>query len=119
LLTAFLKKRRQIMALYLVQHGKSLAKDVDPDQGLSEEGITEVKHIAGVAKNYNVSVSRIQHSGKTRARQTANIFASSLAPGTSVEERSGINPLDDAKAVAHTLDAKDNLMLVGHLPFME
>jgi phosphohistidine phosphatase len=29
------------MALYLVQHGKSLPKDQDPDQGLSEDGTTE------------------------------------------------------------------------------
>ena len=47
------------MALFLVQHGKSLPKDVDPDQGLSQEGISEVDRIAGVAKGYGVGVSRI------------------------------------------------------------
>jgi hypothetical protein len=26
------------MSLYLVQHGKSLSKDADPEKGLSEEG---------------------------------------------------------------------------------
>ena len=107
------------MSLYLVQHGKSLPKDVDPDQGLSEEGVSEVKHIAKVAKTYGVPVSRIQHSGKTRARQTAEIFASSLAPGTDIEERNGIKPLDDVTVVARALKTNENLMLVGHLPFME
>ena len=34
------------MALYLIQHGKSLPKDQDPDQGLSEDGITETEQIA-------------------------------------------------------------------------
>ena len=29
------------MALYLVQHGKSLPKDIDPDQGISETGRAE------------------------------------------------------------------------------
>jgi len=38
------------MALYLVQHGKSLPKDVDPDQGLSDEGKSEVQRIVGVAE---------------------------------------------------------------------
>ena len=32
---------------------------------------------------------------------------------------SGIGPLDDVTAVANTLKTGDNLMLVGHLPFME
>ena len=107
------------MALFLVQHGKSLPKDVDPDQGLSQEGISQVERIAGTAKNYGVSVSRIQHSGKMRARQTAEIFASALTPGQAVEERIGLNPLDDVTAVAGALSGGNNLMLVGHLPFME
>ena len=106
------------MALYLVQHGISLPKDIDPDQGLSDEGVSEVKRIAGVAKTYHVPVSRIQHSGKTRARQTAEIFASTLN-ATKIEERTGINPLDDVAVIGDTLNTKDNLMLVGHLPFME
>ena len=107
------------MSLYLVQHGKSLPKDVDPDQGLSEEGISEVNRIAEVAKNYGIGVNRIQHSGKSRARQTAEIFASALSPGTKIEERTGISPLDDVTVIANSLDTKENLMLVGHLPFME
>ncbi len=36
------------MALYLVQHGRSLPKEKDPEQGLSGEGIAEVERIAGV-----------------------------------------------------------------------
>ena len=106
------------MALYLVQHGKSLPKDVDPDQGLSEEGITEVKRIAKVAKGYQVRVSLIQHSGKKRARQTAEIFASALNPPGGIGESAGLNPLDDVTAVATTFDNKDDIMWVGHLPFM-
>ena len=54
------------MALYLAQHGKSLSKDVDPDQGLSDEGKADVRRIADVASGYGVTVSRIAHSGKKR-----------------------------------------------------
>ena len=63
------------MALFLVQHGKSLSKDIDPNQGLSEEGIAETQRIAEVARGYNVNVRSIKHSVKTRARTTAEIFA--------------------------------------------
>jgi phosphohistidine phosphatase len=107
------------MALYLVQHGKSLSKEIDQEQGLTDEGISDVERIAGVAKSYGVIVSAIEHSGKKRARRTAEIFASALKPQKGVCERSGINPLDDVTAVADKLRSEENLMLVGHLPFME
>ncbi len=107
------------MALLLVQHGKSLSKDIDPGKGLSEAGVADARRIAGVAGAYNVRVSCIRHSGKKRARQTAEIFASDLVPERGVEESSGMGPLDDVKAFAATLDSNDDLMLVGHLPFME
>jgi len=107
------------MTLFLVQHGKSLPKDIDPDQGLSEEGSSEVERIANVAKDYSIHISQISHSVKTRARQTAEIFASALKPSGGIHERSGLKPLDDVTAIADTIDSKDNIMLVGHLPFME
>ena len=107
------------MALYLVQHGKSLPKDVDPDQGLSDEGIAETKRVAGVARGYQVKVSLIRQSGKKRARQTAEILAAALNPAGGVAEVSGLKPLDDVAASAAALDAAANTMLVGHLPFME
>ncbi|MBE9547239.1 MAG: phosphohistidine phosphatase SixA [Proteobacteria bacterium] len=107
------------MALFLVQHGKSLPKDKDPNQSLSEEGILEVKRIANVAGGYGVQASCIRHSGKKRAQQTADIFASALNPENGVRERSGLNPLDDVTALADEISSNDNVMLVGHLPFME
>ncbi len=107
------------MALYLVQHGKSLPKDVDPDQGLSADGIAETKRIAEVARGYQVKVSLIRQSGKKRARQTAEILAKALNPAGGVTETSGLKPLDDVAASAAALDAAADTMLVGHLPFME
>jgi phosphohistidine phosphatase len=107
------------MALYLVQHGKSLSKDIDPEKGLSEEGIAEVRRIAEVAAGYGCRVQRISHSGKKRARQTMAIFESALKPKDGVEEISGINPLDDVATFSGSLMVEDNQMIVGHLPFME
>ncbi|MBT8368731.1 MAG: histidine phosphatase family protein, partial [Deltaproteobacteria bacterium] len=92
------------MALYLVQHGRSLPKDVDPDQGLSDQGLAETKRIAEVARNYQVNVLNIKQSGKKRARQTAEIFAAALNPAGGVEEVSGLKPLDDVTDFAASLD---------------
>ena len=107
------------MALYLVQHGKSLPRDQDPDQGLSEEGISETELIARTAAEKGVVVSQIRHSVKTRARQTAEIFSRTLNPADGIREITGIKPMDDVADAAADLSQADNIMLVGHLPFME
>jgi phosphohistidine phosphatase len=107
------------MSVYLVQHGKSLPKEEDPEKGLSEKGIKDVKRIAKVGKESGISVSCIKHSGKKRARQTAEIFSSALNPEGGVQEVSGLNPVDDVRTFSSNLRSKENVMYVGHLPFME
>jgi len=105
------------MSLLLVQHGKNLAKDKDPEKGLSPEGKKEVEHVADMLVSNDVSVSSIWHSGLKRARQTAEIFSSSSGSGIEVLEKEGLAPLDDVTKL--NLDPEENIMLVGHLPFME
>ena len=107
------------MALYVVQHGKSLPKAQDPGKGLSAQGKIETERIAGVAKGYRVKVSRILHSGKKRARETAEILASLLSSADDMGPRNGMNPLDDVRAFADSIELDKNVMLVGHLPFLE
>lgn len=107
------------MSIYIVQHGISLSKDKDPQRGLSEIGITNVKRIAEVAKNYEIKVSGIYHSGKLRALQTAEIFDKALNPAQGIKQISGISPMDDVKPLAQQINSENNIMYVGHLPFME
>ena len=107
------------MALYLVQHGKSLSKAQDPGQSLAEEGRAEVQRIAQVAAAYSVRVSAIAHSGKLRASQTAEILAKALKPDDGIRAVEGIGPMDDVVAFATQVDIKANEMIVGHLPFFE
>lgn len=107
------------MALYLVQHGVSHPESVDPERGLTDEGIADVERIAVVAAGYKVRVSAVKHSGRTRARQTAEIMADHLLRGGTVTEMQGISPNDDVAAFAELIDAGGDEMYVGHLPFME
>lgn len=107
------------MALYLVQHGKALSKEVDSGKSLSDEGKSEVRHIAQVARSYLVKPAEIRHSGKKRAIQTAEIFASLLDPPGGIKEMAGIKALDDPITLAQELKNDDDLMLVSHLPFLE
>ena len=106
------------MKLYLVQHGKALAKDVDPDRPLSNAGHAEVKQLAELLSGH-IKVSRVVHSGKTRAQQTAEIFLAGIADGLSLEVISGIGPNDSVKDFAYQVKNRDeDLLVVGHLPFM-
>ncbi len=107
------------MALFLVQHGTCLPKDLDPERGLSEQGIQEVTNIAADADSHKIHVTRIYHSGKKRALQTAEIIATALQPENGVHSTSGLNPLDDVVSFLNVIEKEDHIMLVGHLPFME
>jgi phosphohistidine phosphatase len=107
------------MAVYLVQHGKSLAKSEDPEKGLSAEGKKETERIAEVASGYQIRVSRILHSGKKRARETAEILSKRLSPAGGSHRCDGMNPLDEVSLFADTLELDQDIMLVGHLPFLE
>lgn len=107
------------MAVYLVQHGKSLAKEIDPEQGLSDQGVSDAKRIAEVAALYKVPVDIIAHSGKKRAVQTAEIFNTALQPSQGIIELPGIKPMDDVADFAATLENDKNMILVSHLPFLE
>jgi len=106
------------MALFLVQHGKSLPKEEDPDRGLSRQGIEETRAMAEMAFEQFVQVSRIIHSGKKRALQTAEIFMKALEPEAGIIKGAGLAPLDDVTQFASSLKNEENIMVVGHLSFM-
>lgn len=107
------------MALFLVQHGLSESKEVDPEKGLSQTGKEESLRIATVAKAYNIGVKKIVHSGKKRARQTAEIYHLALDLKPPIEEISGISPLDNVEKFAEKVALDENCMVFGHMPFME
>ena len=107
------------MPLYLVRHGEAHPEAADPDRSLTEAGKATARAMAKVAAAFNIPVSQVCHSGKTRARQTADIFSKYLKPSAGVTEIKAINPNDDVTKIAPELDPALNTMLVGHLPFME
>ena len=107
------------MRIYLVQHAKAVAKDVDPQRPLSEQGLQEAKRIASFLGQAGTPVAGILHSGKTRAEQTARILADVLFPGGEVQVHSGLNPKDPAEPFKNWINEQPtNTLVVGHLPFL-
>ncbi len=107
------------MKLYLVQHGEAAAKEIDPERPLTQQGQNDVGRIAVVLAGAGIRVSRIIHSGKLRARQTADILGSAVAPGVEAAVSDDIDPLDDpAEFDWQKASGGEDTILVGHLPFM-
>ena len=103
------------MKLYLIQHGKPVSKDVDPDRPLSDEGRDDVNRLAEFLEKQDIKVEEVLHSGKTRARQTAEKVIHDAEP----KEKKGLSPLDDVKEIADYInERKKDLMIAGHLPHL-
>lgn len=100
--------------LYFVQHGIAHPEDVDPTRSLSDIGIDEVRRVAAYLKDHHIVISKIYHSGKFRAQQTARLFAEALAIDN-IAEIKGLNPNDDPDQLINQL-TEDAVMYVGHLP---
>jgi len=107
------------MKLYLMQHGRPVAKEEDPERPLTSQGIDDVKKMAEFLGKRGVRVSRVLHSGKTRAKQTSEIIISRLNPGKEPMEWKGLSPMDDVKyCVEQINEVEEDMMIVGHLPHL-
>lgn len=107
------------MHLYLVQHGAAKSEAADPQRGLTDEGRRTVERVARLLEPLALSVARIEHSGKLRARQTADILAERLRPAGGTAQVSGLAPNDDLTPVLERLEKEAaNILLVGHLPHL-
>lgn len=103
------------MKIYLLQHGNQNPKEIDPEEGLSENGKSDVAKIAEFAMKAGLKPSKIFHSVKLRAKQTAEIIKEKL--GGELTMLKGLKPMDDVKTWADKIE--NGLMIVGHLPFMQ
>ena len=107
------------MELYLVRHGTAKAESEDPRRGLTEEGKQTVERMADFLAGLRISLHRMDHSEKLRARQTAEIMAVRLQPAEGVRQVSGLAPNDDVEPIGYELERESkNRMLVCHLPFL-
>ncbi len=113
------KPEEEIVKLYLVQHGHAVPEEENPERPLSEKGRTDVARMAEFLGMWGVRVEKIVHSGKTRARQTAEILAPALGALDKVEMTAGLNPGDPVAPWADRVaEWNEDCMLVGHQPFM-
>ena len=104
--------------LCIVQHGKAYPKDVDPGRKLTEEGVKETEALGNFLRKAGVKIDKVIHSGKTRAKMTAEILGRYLEVSDIVES-DGLKPLDDPMIWVERLKGiHEDLMIVGHMPHL-
>ena len=104
--------------VYLVQHGQAKPEDEDPQRPLTDRGADDVAWVAHWAVDrFGTRPSRVFHSGKTRSRQTAEIWGRLVDVDT--EEGDGLAPNDDPTPWARRLaEETADVMVVGHMPHL-
>jgi len=107
------------MEIYLVQHGEPKSEAEDSQRPLTDNGKRVVESVAGYVAAMGLEISGIIHSGKLRAKQTAELFAQHFLPSQGIKEESGLGPLDDPHQAKELVkQAERPLMIVGHLPHL-
>lgn len=108
------------MRLYLVRHGKAVPVGDEWRRPLAPRGRRDVARVAACLEKAGYRVGRVLHSGRERARETAEILSAAIGPAGRVEEmRHGLQPEDSPEILARAAAGwNEDVMAVGHEPFM-
>lgn len=107
------------MKLYLARHGDYILDTMKGLDVLSDKGKSDMLLMANFLKQSRLQVSNILHSSKNRAQQTADILAEGMTSDQVPQLYQGLNPNDDVSQLVLDISQwNDDVLLVGHLPFM-
>lgn len=105
--------------LFLVHHGEAVGPEVDPRRPLSAGGREAVARLAAGAAARGARPEIVWHSGKLRARQTAEAFwraCNALAEFSAVRD---VQPDDPPEWIRDRLrhESRD-ILIAGHFPHL-
>lgn len=105
------------MRVFLVHHGDAVAPDVDPQRPLSARGVASAERLAAECARRGAKPAAIWHSGKLRARQTAECFWQACNPLAEFAAVRGLQPGDPPDWIRDRLLGETRDVLVtGHVP---
>ncbi len=107
------------MRVYLVHHGNALSAEVDSQRALSSLGLRQAEWLATQAKAAGFAPAAIWHSGKLRARQTAEAFLRICSPSAEFKMVRGLRPDDPPEWIRDELAGESrDLLVAGHMPHL-
>jgi phosphohistidine phosphatase len=105
------------MRVFLVHHGDAVGPEVDPRRPLSSRGRDGVERLAAEAAKKGAQPSVVWHSGKLRAKQTAEIFWRACNALAEFSASRDLQPDDPPAWMRERLRHEPrDLMLAGHYP---
>ena len=103
------------MRLYLVHHGEAVGPDVDPRRPLSARGREQAERVAAEAAARGTRPAVVWHSGKLRAKQTAEAFWRACNPLAEFAATRDVQPDDPAQWIRDRLRAETrDIAIAGH-----
>jgi len=107
------------LVLYLVHHGDAVGPDVDPRRPLSDAGRASVERLAAAAAIRGAKPSVVWHSGKLRARQTAEVFWRACNALAEFSATRDLQPDDPPQWMRDRLIGESrDLLIAGHFPYL-
>lgn len=106
--------------IVLVHHADAVGPNVDPMRPLSDAGRTAATRLAAEAAARGVRPDRVWHSGKLRARQTAELFWRACNPLATFSAARGLQPDDPPAWIRDELAGESrSILIVGHMPHLD
>jgi phosphohistidine phosphatase len=105
--------------LVLVHHGDAVGPEVDPMRPLSSIGRAATERLAKIAAGRGVKPDVIWHSGKLRARQTAEAFWKACNTFAPITAERGLLSDDPPLWLRDRLIGESRSVLIaGHMPYL-
>src|SRR5579871_2777664 len=107
------------MHLFLVHHGDAVGPDVDPQRPLSARGRQAVERLAAAAAAHGAKPAVVWHSGKLRAKQTAEAFWRACNPFAEFSATRDLQPGDPPEWMRDRLRGESrDILIAGHYPHL-
>jgi phosphohistidine phosphatase len=107
------------LQLFLVHHGDAVGADVDPQRPLSPKGREAVERAAENAAGRGARPAVVWHSGKLRARQTAQAFWRACNALAEFSATRDLQPDDPPAWLRDRLRGEPrDILIAGHFPHL-
>jgi phosphohistidine phosphatase len=105
--------------LYLVHHGDAVGPEIDPRRPLSSDGLAAVERLATDAAQRGAKPAAVWHSGKLRAKQTAEAFWRACNALAEFSATRDLQPDDQPVWMRDRLRGEPrDLLIAGHFPHL-
>jgi phosphohistidine phosphatase len=107
------------VTLILVHHGEAEGPEVDPRRPLTPAGRLAVERLAAAAALHGARPDIVWHSGKLRARQTAEAFWRACNALATFSATRDLQPNDPPERLRDRLVGESrDLLVAGHFPHL-